>query len=70
MYIDNISDLEEVEERLLLKEINRRKLAREMGLCDYCNRIPTAKECRFPKRHHNKETVENYKKEFEKRNEF
>lgn len=44
-------NLDEIDERLLRQEIERREKARAEGLCDYCGRPSTEPACRFPERH-------------------
>jgi hypothetical protein len=44
-------DLDEQDERKLVGEIERRKALRAKGLCDYCERTPDTKPCKFPGRH-------------------
>ena len=46
------SYLDEVDERLLLQEVEKRLAARRRGLCDYCFRdVQTTRACKFPDRH-------------------
>jgi len=44
-------DLDEIPEKKLQEEIFRRSKMRSMGVCDYCERVPDAKPCKFPERH-------------------
>jgi len=52
-------DLDEYAEHRLLGEILRRAKLRKQGLCDYCERTPDTKPCKFPGRHRstNKTTI-------------
>jgi hypothetical protein len=50
--MSNLPSLDEMSEERLQRELDRRKSLRDRGLCDYCERIPTATPCRFPKRHY------------------
>lgn len=43
--------LDEIDEAALRKEITRRQGLRKRGLCDYCERRPRTKSCKFPERH-------------------
>lgn len=45
-------DLDEQPEERLLAELVRRRALRKKGLCDYCERAPDTKPCKFPGRHH------------------
>lgn len=45
-------DLDEYEEVTLQDEIHRRKILQDQGLCDYCERKPDTRVCKFPDRHH------------------
>lgn len=44
-------DLDEMDEKTLIKEIARREHKRLQGLCDYCGRAPSTPACKFPERH-------------------
>ena len=44
-------ELNEIHEDMLWEEIERRRMARIEGLCDYCGREPSTPECQFPMRH-------------------
>jgi hypothetical protein len=44
-------DLDEIPETTLRAELERRRLCRESGICDYCNRRPELVACKFPERH-------------------
>lgn len=44
-------ELDEFEELELNTELNRRRVLREQGLCDYCKRPNHTKPCKFPFRH-------------------
>ena len=50
-------DLDEYTEAQLTAEIRKRKELRAAGLCDYCERPPTATPCKMTSRHHHHETV-------------
>jgi len=43
--------LDEYDEELLVAELEKRKLARSKGLCDYCNRPQSTYPCKYPNRH-------------------
>ena len=44
-------DLDEITEKELLCELANREWRRSAGMCDYCNRPPSAPPCKFPSRH-------------------
>ena len=45
------TSLDEYAEQFLRGELALREARRAAGLCDYCNRAPDTKPCRFPDRH-------------------
>lgn len=44
-------DLDEMDEDDLVAEIQRRKLMRSMGRCDYCGSKDRSRKCKMPMRH-------------------
>ena len=45
-------DLDEYDEDVLHEELRRRKELRDQGLCDYCERESSTRDCKFPQRHY------------------
>ncbi len=43
--------LDEIDEEHLWDGIHRREALRKRGLCDYCERKPSTRPCKFPERH-------------------
>lgn len=46
--------LDEMSEGALVGELQSRMTDRRLGVCDYCARRPSTRDCRFPERHHHK----------------
>jgi hypothetical protein len=49
-----MKDLDEVDEKLLERELEDREVARSKGLCDYCGKPSSSPICKFPERHRDK----------------
>lgn len=45
------TDIDEMDEKKLHDELDRRAKLRARGLCDYCGRLPSEPTCMFPDRH-------------------
>lgn len=45
-------DLQEIGEERIKLELSQREKRRAAGRCDFCDRPPASKPCKFPRRHH------------------